>query len=462
MFDPGQTPRVFYLAPGVDFAAAFADGLMARMAGQPPEAMARVQVYLNSDRMRRLVTEALTQSGARFLPRLRVLTELSRDPVLADQPPPVPPLRRRLELAQLIARLLDAQPGLAPRAALYDLSDSLATLLDEMGGEGVSAARIASVDVSGHSAHWTRTQTFLGIIEPFLAEAQDIGTRARHAAERLALRWQDQPPADPVIVAGSTGSRGATRALMEAVARLPQGAVVLPGFDALLPAQVWAAMDDAMTAEDHPQYRMHRLMVALGLDPARVPTWHTTAPADLPRNHLISLSLRPAPVTDQWLVDGPALRDLRPITEQMTLIEASSPRAEALSIALILRGAVADGTTAALITPDRTLSRQVTAALDRWGILPDDSAGQPLAPSAQGRFLRHVAGLFGQRMTAERLLTLLKHPLAGSGARANHLRLTRMLEVQLRKAGPAFPDGAMVSAWAADKGAADWAAALTS
>jgi ATP-dependent helicase/nuclease subunit B len=61
------------------------------------------------------------------------------------------------------------------------------------------------------------------------------------------------------------------------------------------------------------------------------------------------------------------------------------------AIALILRGAVEDGRTAALITPDRMLTRQVTAALDRWGILPDDSAGRPLPLTAPGRFLRHIA-----------------------------------------------------------------------
>jgi ATP-dependent helicase/nuclease subunit B len=36
----------------------------------------------------------------------------------------------------------------------------------------------------------------------------------------------------------------------------------------------------------------------------------------------------------------------------------------------------------------------VAAALDRWGIVPDDSAGKPLALSAPGRLLRQVAGLF--------------------------------------------------------------------
>ena len=36
------------------------------------------------------------------------------------------------------------------------------------------------------------------------------------------------------------------------------------------------------------------------------------------------------------------------------------------------------GNTLFTTTPDRLLARQVTAALDRWRINPDDSAGRPL------------------------------------------------------------------------------------
>jgi len=463
MFDPAPGPRVFALPPGVDFPRHLAAGLIDRLHGHPPEAMARVTVYLNSARMQRRVTQALTDSGARLLPRLRLVTDLARDPILADLGLPVSPLRRRLDLARLVGGLLDAQPNLAPRAALYDLADSLALLMDEMGGEAVSPEVIAALDVSQHSAHWMRTQTFLGILAPFLAEdaAQDVSLRQRRAAIRLGRAWLAQPPPGPVIVAGSTGSRGATRLLMEAVATLPQGAVVLPGLDTLLPPEVWAAMEDALTAEDHPQYRMHRFLTAMNQPPEAVVPWTATAPVDLPRNRLVSLSLRPAPVTDQWLTEGPKLGDLCEATRDVSLIEAPSLRLEAVAIALMLRKAAEDGETAALITPDRGLSRQVVAALDRWGILPDDSAGLPLALSAPGRFLRHVAGVFGQRLAAEALLILLKHPMAGAGgARSTHLRLTRTLELQIRRTGPAFPDGPMLMGWAARHGAEAWAARL--
>lgn len=456
---------VFALPCGVDFPKALVEGLRARMAGQPPEAMAGVTLYLNTQRMRRRVTALLTESGAGYLPRLRLVTDLGADVLMAGVPAAVSGLRRRLELTQLVAGLLAKEPDLAPRAALYDLADSLAALMDEMQGEGVAPERVAAVNVEEHSAHWARTKAFLNIVVPFFqGSAPDAQARQRLVVARLVERWAVHPPKGPVIVAGSTGSRGTTALLMQAVAGLPQGALVLPGFDFDMPDAVWERMGDAMTAEDHPQFRFKRLMDGLGIGPHDVAEWHAATVPDAGRNKLVSLSLRPAPVTDQWLTEGAGLPDLLDATKDVTLIEAQTPRAEALAVALVLREAAENGVRAALISPDRMLTRQVTAALDRWGILPDDSAGRPLALTPPGRFLRHVVGLMGRKLTGDALLALLKHPLALSGdGRGLHLRLTRELELGLRKKGPAFPDGAFLRAWAAarkEEGAAGWGALI--
>ncbi len=459
MFD-GKRPHIFCLPPGADFPAHLVAGLQNRLAAQPPEAMARVRLYVNTARMRRRVVELFSAQGACFLPRILLITDLVNDPSLG-LPVPASPLRRRLEMAQLIGGLLDAQPDLAPRATLYDLADSLARLMDEMQSEDVAPQVIAGLDVSSHSEHWKRTQAFLQIITPLFSDNLDGEARQRLAVLRIADFWRSNPEQNPVIIAGSTGSRGTTAAFMAAVAALPQGALVLPGFDANTPDTVWAAMEDAFTAEDHPQYRFRRLMDLLQIRPADVLPWCDVTAPDPDRDRLISLSLRPAPVTDQWLIEGPMLPNLMQATKDMTLIEAASPRSEALAIALILRHAAESGTKAALITPDRNLTRQVTAALDRWAILPDDSAGRPLALSAPGRFLRHVADLFSEKLTSDRLLTLLKHPLTATGGdRGQHLLFTRHLELKLRKSGPAFPTGRTLIDWAksrAEPGIVAWA-----
>ncbi|KUJ78032.1 double-strand break repair protein AddB [Ruegeria marisrubri] len=466
MFEPGTKPRVFAVPPGVDFPKALVSGLRQRSAHLPPEALARVQLVVNTRRMARRIRDLFDQGPACLLPRLSLVTDLGESAELAKLPPAVPPLRRRLELTQLIAKLLDEQPDLAARSSLFDLADSLAALIDEMQGEGVAPAAIRELDVSDMSGHWARAQAFIEIADRFIAaddDALDVQARQRRVVENLIEHWQDAPPRHPVILAGSTGSRGTTLMLMQAVARLPQGALILPGYDFDQPDHVWSGLDDALLSEDHPQFRFRKLMRELDLAPSEILRWTDDKPPSPARNRLVSLALRPAPVTDAWMTEGPLLTDLDEAMSNVTLVEAQSPRAEALAIALRLRQAAETGQTAALITPDRMLTRQVSAALDRWNILPDDSAGLPLQLSPPGRFLRHVAALFVSRLDGEALLTLLKHPLChGGGDRGAHLLHTRDLELDLRHNGPPFPDPDSLAAFATRKDVPeDWLAWLS-
>ncbi len=466
MFAASPKPRVFGLAPGIEFPRAFVAGLLERLGpAAPPEALARAEIWVNSGRMAASIEEAFSRQGARLLPRIAVVAELAQLPVLPPLPPPVPPLRRRLELAHDIRLLIDRQPDLAPRSALFGLADSLAALLAEMQDEAVPAEAVLGLDTGAHSAHWARSLAFLRIVETFAAQRDsrpDAEARRRVVVERLVAKWQAKPPEHPVIVAGSTGSRGTTAAFMAAVASLPQGAVVLPGFDFDMPQAVWDTLDDALTGEDHPQFRFRRLMQTLDLTKADIRHWTDAPPPDPLRNRLISLSLRPAPVTDQWLTEGPQLGDLSAATARMTLVEAPSPRIEAETIALRLRAAAALGQSAALISPDRMLTRMVTAALDRWDILPDDSAGMPFLQSPPGRLLRQTAEALGRPIGAADLLALIKHPLVHSGAaRGPHLLHSREFELALRRHGAPHPDRAFLMRWAAgDESRVLWAAWL--
>ena len=113
MFEPGTGPRVFGLAPGVDFPRALLDGLLARLKGQPPEALARVDLIVNTARMERRLRLLFDEGPARLLPRLHLVTRLDRIAPGIALPPAIHPLRRRLELLALGTRL-----GRATRAQL--------------------------------------------------------------------------------------------------------------------------------------------------------------------------------------------------------------------------------------------------------------------------------------------------------------------------------------------------------
>ncbi|TPE52736.1 double-strand break repair protein AddB [Amaricoccus solimangrovi] len=462
-FPPSDGPRVFHLPPGVDFARALVAGLDARLAGQPPEAAARVEIWVNTQRMRRALLAELGRGPARLLPRIRVVTELGEDPLgPLDPAPPVSSLRRKLELARLVSALIAADPSLAAETAAYDLADSLADLFDEMRGEGVPPEALEAIDAGEHAEHWRRGLAFLRLLADYEAASGDVGGqgRLRAAAEAWAELWRLAPPAHPVIVAGSTGSRGATRRFMAHVARLPQGALILPGLDATLPGHVWDRLDpEAEGAVDHPQHGFRRLGREIGFDPGASEPWASIPPPAPERDALISLALRPAPVTDQWRSEGAALRPtLAAACADLTWIEAPDPRGEALAIALALREAAERERRAALITPDRTLARRVTAELERWGLIPDDSAGRPLALTPPGVLLRRIAARMGERLTPGALLTLLKHPLvnSGEGARGRHMELTAKLERGKLRGGAPWIDWADLGQWARAEGAEEW------
>lgn len=450
MFSPRTTPRVYGIQLGQDFSAALHDGLHQRFSLMTPTDVARVEIYVNTARMARRLADLFHQGEALLLPRIRLITDLAKDQLTDILPPATAPLRRRLEIAQLVKGLLDADPTLASQDSAFDLAESLVALMSEMQGEGVSPDVLKNLNVADQSGHWDRALKFINLVQDFFANDQLDGEgRQRLIIERLITHWAETPPNQPIIVAGSTGSRGATSLFMQAVAKLPQGAIVLPGFDRDMPDNVWDMLDPEAGGEDHPQFRFKSLCASLDMSPKDVAIWSDNVQPNLARTKLISLSLRPAPVTHQWINDGPDLTDLTTATNTMTLIEAPTPRSEADAIAVRLRQAVEDRQTAALISPDRMLTRQVTAALDRWKIVPDDSAGQPLQLSAPGRFLRHIADLMVDTIDSERLLVLLRHPLTSSAhSQTRHALHTNDLELRLRRYGPAFPTRDSLLEWA--------------
>ena len=434
-FESADHPRLFAMPPGRDFAADFVAGLRQRLDGHSPETAARILVFLSTKRLREGIRREFASGPPGFLPRLRLITELARDPSFPDLPPAVDPLRRRLELAQAVGKLLEGDDRFASRTAIHDLADSLAGLLDEMHAEGVSPEMIKALDVSEHSEHWARSLRFIDIINDYwsLNDQPDTQARQRLVVERLVASWESSPPSHPVIVAGSTGSKGATLLLMEAVANLPQGAVVVPCFDFELPKEAWGSMADSATGEDHAQFRLKRLMERLGVDAEGVDSWFGGDSRGVPRNRLISLALRPAPVTDQWMTEGPRLRDIPDATEGLALVEAADDRQEAVAIALCLREAVENGETASLVTPDKKLARAVSAALKRWGLVPFDSFGSVLLQTVPGRLLHAIADLLGSIPEPVQLIALLRHSLVHSAEnRPLHLKMTEIVENDLR------------------------------
>jgi ATP-dependent helicase/nuclease subunit B len=458
-------PNIFTIGAGAPFAVTLAKGLIARL-GDDRLALSGATIYLPTRRAARGFGEAFAAAlgGSALLPQFRALGDADEDDLLFDADsdidliPAISPLRRQLLLAHLVRRWDAAQRGGALSfAQSAALARTLAALLDEIATQGGDPALIAELVPLPLAEHWQEAGGFLAYLYehwPALLAAEgkaDIAARRDQAIRALARRIEKAPilpdgkMGGMVIAAGSTGSIPATAELLGVIARLPNGALVLPGLDRILDDKGWSELDPG-----HPQYGLKQLLDRIGVARADVKDWpppdergedghQKSAAANPAREHLLSETLRPAPTTDAWraLVEKRG-SDIAQGLQGLSLVEATDPAEEALAIALALREALeTGGRSAALVTPDRNLARRVAAELQRWNIAIDDSAGRPLAHTSAGSFLCLVAEAAEARFAPVPLLALLKHPFARAGGDASAFRtMARALDLALRGPRP--------------------------
>ncbi|MFN3868728.1 MAG: double-strand break repair protein AddB [Hyphomicrobiaceae bacterium] len=500
---PNGTPpyagRIFTVPPGQPFLSALAGALLSGALGSfgntdDALALADVTLLLPTRRATRALQDALLRvSGKRavLLPRIRAIGDGDEEQSLIsglaglslledgedDALPAISPLERRLALTRLVlkwsAEMRPDQPdmvddprgdlapfegaGKATPAQASQLADELARLMDMVETEGVSLSGIEHLVPEMFSEHWQKTLKFLEIVNAawpqYLAlAAKSSPSAARNRAlEAETRRMIDNPPTSPVIVAGVTGSIPATAALMRAVAKLPNGYIVLPALDTHLDEPSWQAIrtspkggDGAQTGaaaatatghHEHPQYGLKTLLDRLGVErrDVRVLPGAEPSPTQSDRLAFVAEAMRPASTTAAWH-DYAATVDrerLRAALAGIALVDAPSAQDEAEVVALILRQALeVPGRTAALVSPDRLLARRVAARLQTWGIRVDDSAGRPFAKTVPGAFLDLVIETMDQNFAPAALMALLKHPLTRCGLGAFEVRrASRALEL---------------------------------
>ncbi len=473
-----RRPTLFTIPAHVAFADALVDGLIARYGGDAL-GLARLTVILPNRRAVRAVTDAFVRAaGDRglLLPRLAPIGDLDADEALGrfaedinaeiTLPPAIDEMERRLILAQLVRRLPqgDGRPLSAVEA--MRLADALARTLDQLTLEGVDVSRLRDVVADAELAtHWQRTLHFLEIIlaswPAILAERgkSDGAARRMLLIDAQARRWADNPPESPIVAAGITGTFPAAARLLRVIARLPYGAVVLPGLDLSMRAEEWQAIrcsapgdsGDGPDSETHPQYGLKTLLAGMDVARGEVALWpSTTAQNGSPaRLAAVSRAMAPAAFTGEWrhsVIDADAFADV-------TMVAAKSPQEEAQVIALALREQLeTPGATAALVTPDRALARRVAVLLARWGIEIDDTAGTALRVRPAGTLIQALAEAAVSHFAPVPLLALLKHPLVHEGAgRLAWLDQVRLLDRALRGVRPG-PGLAGVTARLEDKG----------
>ena len=403
-------PGVFTIPAGRPFAKDLASGILAAV--HRPEELAKFKILLPSRRAAQALKTAFIQQSdgqALFLPDMQPIGDVDElDPEFlsltftADEIGALSPSASMTDRHIVLARLIQSRPiggqRLSP-AQSFQLAASLARFLDQVYQSGGSLEALdEAVIPSEFAKHWADVLTFLSIILqnwPDITqerEVMDPSARRLAVLDRQLRQWADRPPQTPVLLAGSTGGLPKTVEVMRAICQLPKGVLVFPGHDG-----------EAVSDEDHkailgdvghPMHQLFTTFSKLDLAPDKVTLWPVCdrPPAEVARTALMKQVFLPAEQTARWRQIG---RDHPEITAEglsgLRLIEADDTHHEADIIACLMRQTLdTPKQTAMLVTPDRQLARQVRAALMKWELDVDDSAGIPLPLSRTGHYLQLI------------------------------------------------------------------------
>ena len=447
-----EEPSVFHLPPRSDFTKHFVEGLLSRF--EPgvlvsnPELLGRLKILTSNKTLTKQIEEKLQSHGFIILPDIVQLNDLSD--FFYDAPikkieedkdrshfQVISSLERLLLLENLIKEAQEEEFSEITKVSSFDLAKSLESLIDELNTNNVSVKDLTKITGEELSQHLQLNLLLMRRVvlrykkELMQRELIDKSSKYILDVNNLINHWKLEPYCMPLLIVGSTGSQKATAKLMQAISKLPQGLVVLPGLDSYLTDRSWTAL-----TPDHPQYGFLSLSKTWGLtnthhnEIIKSPCWYKAVSFDSSmdtRSHFFSLLMRPAPVTDEWRSEGKSILDnLNLALDDISLIEAENSRLEAAAICVSIKEAVSEGSTVALISPSKQIARRVTAELKRWKMVPNNSLGISLAATESGIFLRQGALVLTSDFELNNVIALLKNRNCGGEYLQHSLNIVKL------------------------------------
>lgn len=403
--------NLYTILPGNPVAELAAAHILSQLQG---DARARAVVFVPTRRaavsMRRAFQKVL-KGEASLLPRIlpladsgeALLTVLGTQalPVLSQIPPAMSSWRQRYMLAAQVAAFLKRRHGHVTMDYPLALAEELMALEDQCARAGVQLTHENLRQIGGGAEHWEQALQFLGILAehwPSIEQEMGVTTKPRRDVlilEALANAWKNSPPEHALYVVGSTASQESTAALLQVIAQLPQGAVILPGIDPAMDVAEWNSI-----ASGHPLYHLKHFLDRFPL-----------APRDI---KILGPGTRN--VWQQALAATDAIPEWSHITlaphQQITLLPCAHPEAEARAIALLMRESLeTPGKRTALITPDEGLMTRVAAQMKRYGVTIDRLDKGTLAESDLGSLWTVLMAALAEPERLIHIRALLHHRL---------------------------------------------------
>ncbi len=391
--------------------------------------LSKIKIFLPNQRAVRELQNAFVKlhgMDATLLPQIMSLSNFDESIFFNSEsyiniPKPVSNQERLL----LFIRLITARPdsfridNLTFAQACY-LAKELASLVDMTNNENLDFSALEHLVPEEYAAHWQNTLRFLKIITEFYPQIlREKNLIDRSEYSRLLMQeqiscWQNNPPKNQIIIAGTTATFPMMKELVKTVLSLPNGSVWLSGIDKYLDNDSWQKID-----EQHPQYELKELLEFLHI--SRFEVKDIIPAVQKERENFLSEVMRPATSTEEWQ-NLSSQKISSNAVNNFHMINCRDSKEEALTIASIMRHNLeTPEKTTALVTTDRNLARRVSNELLRWNIKADDSAGIPVLQTPQGIFLRLIAALCQDNFSPFYFLSLYKHPLCCAGKNRSYI-----------------------------------------
>lgn len=409
-----MTENVYVIPHGASFLKELTSGILARY-GDDPLTLSQMRIFLPTKRACLSLSQHLADMQTRnvgFSPKLIPLGEFGLEhiqdclsPAALIDKRPIASLRRQFLLAHLILKWGEANAETGPSSFDHalNLAESLASFFDQLQVEQIDPQELVRLVPQEFAHHWQATLSFLHVVvdrwpailadEKFIDRAVYRNLLFTHLLEA----FEDNPPSTPVIVAGSTGTFSMTARLMQAVTKLPAGAVILSGLDQNTDETVWCQKAESPT---HPQHALMRLLKMHGWARQHIQNWSADNTSSV-------MQLRRHAIENAFMNSGseaPA-----EAFQNVSLFECHALREEAQLIALLIKDHwLHDIGDIAVITSDQMLIRYVETFLGRWGLKVDNSAGQSLWRTSIGISFMQIAALLESGFGNVEVLNVLK------------------------------------------------------
>ncbi len=250
------------------------------------------------------------------------------------------------------------------------LADSLTQLLATMTQEHVGIAELHAIIPETLALHQQEALSLLHLLLetwPKQLAAKQQQTQASYYNALLNLLKQHIAHTAPhITLAGSTLSQPITQSLADAITACPNGAVILPGYDAEMANTI---ADDN---EIHPMRTMH-----------------------------------------EWVTKHATPKSLEGITTYTPSISLHAFVEDAEELTWVTEHAIADakkGIKTAIITPNYYMQHRIHALCAAQGVMLDDAAGEPLLETLPGRFAVALEAIKEQPAQPLHWVSLLQHP----------------------------------------------------